>query len=113
MYKEKFAEWRLVKNLSRRVSGKLCRVADERKPKDTKFVLGPKTWSADEVRRKWDRANRDGDQFHLGKFTALHNVNIALTECLKDPQLYPVVSIGEHPAYRLTSKMLSLDAVQT
>lgn len=80
MYKEKFAEWGLVKNLSRKVAAKLCRVADERKPKDTKFVLGPKTWSADDIRRKWDRANRDDDPPHLGKFAASYSRDTSSTE---------------------------------
>ncbi|KAI1127959.1 hypothetical protein F5Y10DRAFT_292503 [Nemania abortiva] len=59
MYKEKFGDWGFSKNISRRVAAKLCRVADNRKPKDTTFRLGQKVWSVEEMRRKMERGSKD------------------------------------------------------
>ncbi|KAI8625309.1 hypothetical protein F5Y19DRAFT_489801 [Xylariaceae sp. FL1651] len=59
MYKEKFGDWGFSKYISRKVAAKLCRVADDRKPKDTKFCLGQKAWSVEDMKRKVEKSNRD------------------------------------------------------
>ncbi|KAI3316820.1 hypothetical protein HD806DRAFT_551986 [Xylariaceae sp. AK1471] len=65
MYKDKFGDWGFSKNISRKVAAKLCRVADDRKPKDTTFRLGQKAWSAEDMRRKVDRASKDDTPLDL------------------------------------------------
>jgi hypothetical protein len=67
MYKDKFQEWGFMKNISHRVAGKLSRIADERKPKDTEFWLGPKRWTAYEIKRKLERNGKDETQAPDGK----------------------------------------------
>ncbi len=58
MYKEKFQEWGFVKRLPRKITGKLLRIADERKPKDTVFSLNGKDWTAGQLRKKHGRGGK-------------------------------------------------------
>lgn len=67
MFKDKFSEWNFVKNIPRKFVGKLSRIADERMPKSTEFRLGPRKWTAEEVRKKFERGLRNGDPQIHGK----------------------------------------------
>ncbi|KEY64660.1 hypothetical protein S7711_02860 [Stachybotrys chartarum IBT 7711] len=65
MYKERFQDWGFVKKISHKVAGKLSRIADERKPKDTEFRIGPRTWTASDIKKKHNRT-KESDESALG-----------------------------------------------
>ncbi|KAK5633984.1 hypothetical protein RRF57_009698 [Xylaria bambusicola] len=67
MYKEKLGDWGFSKNISKKIAAKLCRMADERKPKDTIFYLGQKNWSVDEMKRKLERGGKEDPLLELGE----------------------------------------------
>ena len=54
-YKEKIAEWSFGKNISSAMAHKLNKIVNERKPKDTKFYLGSRSWSAEDIAKKCAR----------------------------------------------------------
>ncbi|KAH7325775.1 Clr5 domain-containing protein [Stachybotrys elegans] len=60
MYKERFQDWGFVKKISHKVARKLSRIADERKPKETEFRLGRRTWTANEIKKKYSRGKEPG-----------------------------------------------------
>jgi len=66
MYKDKFQHWGFAKKISHKVVGKLSRIIDERKPKETKFRLGPRVWTASEIKKKNDRGPKDSGQTTQG-----------------------------------------------
>lgn len=68
MFKEKCQEWNFVKNIPRRLAGKLMRIADERKPKGTEFRLGPRKWTTADIKRKCERGPKNGDSQIRGKY---------------------------------------------
>ncbi|OTA66099.1 hypothetical protein K449DRAFT_463140 [Hypoxylon sp. EC38] len=57
LYKQKFQEWGWVKNMPQNWTPKLTKLAEERQPKDTVFQLGPRKWTADEIKKKRERAS--------------------------------------------------------
>ncbi|OTA92417.1 hypothetical protein M434DRAFT_12348 [Hypoxylon sp. CO27-5] len=57
LYKQKFQEWGWIKNIPQCWTPKLTQLAEERQPKETVFQLGPRKWTADEIRKKRGRAN--------------------------------------------------------
>ncbi|KAK8085197.1 hypothetical protein PG997_006468 [Apiospora hydei] len=59
LYKQKFQEWGWQKNLPQSWTPKMVRLAEERRPKDTVFQLGPKKWTMQEVKRKREKSNND------------------------------------------------------
>ena len=67
MFKDKCQEWNFVKNLPHKLTGKLLRIADERKPKGTVFELGPRKWTTAEIKRKSERGLRNNDPQIRGK----------------------------------------------
>ncbi|KAK7975729.1 Mediator of RNA polymerase II transcription subunit 31 [Apiospora arundinis] len=59
LYKQKFHEWGWVKNLPQSWTPKMVRLAEERRPKDTVFQLGPKKWTMQEIKRKREKGIDD------------------------------------------------------
>lgn len=68
MFREKCQEWNFVKNIPRKLAGKLTRIADERKPKRTEFRLGPRKWTTAEIKRKCERGPKNSDAQIRGKY---------------------------------------------
>lgn len=67
MFKDKCQEWNFVKNIPRKLAGKLMRIADERKPKDTEFRIGPRKWTTAEIKKKCERGLKNGDSQICGE----------------------------------------------
>lgn len=73
MFKEKCQEWGFVKNIPRNLAGKLMRIADERMPKGTEFRLGLRKWTTAEIKRKCERAPKNGGPQIRGKYGSPRN----------------------------------------
>ncbi|KAK8131405.1 hypothetical protein PG984_007843 [Apiospora sp. TS-2023a] len=91
LYKQKFQEWGWVKNLPQSWTPKMVRLAEERRPKDTVFQIGPKRWTMQEVKRKWEKSNND-----IGLFQGY--IKTMESKCPSPATQYATPWIYQHPS---------------